>query len=125
MNILYIDDDPDDVEIFLEALHVIDPKIICNIAHDGIQGLQILRELVVPPDYIFVDINMPRMTGKEFLYEIKKSNHLKSIPVIMFSTTSSPLEIKQYFKVGAYAFIVKPYNFGKLCEALKSVFASD
>ena len=74
MHILYIDDDAEDREIFKEAITAIDPSYICNVANDGYQGLKALEEFVVMPDFIFVDVNMPRMTGRQFLLEIKKNS---------------------------------------------------
>jgi CheY-like chemotaxis protein len=121
MSILYIDDDEEDREIFKEALRAIDPSIICNAVSDGKQGLNTLEELVVVPDFIFVDVNMPVMNGKQFLKELKKTVRLRSIPVIMYSTTSQPTEIQEYAKLGAYEFLVKPSSFKKVCEVLANI----
>src|SRR5688572_28015510 len=118
MSILYVDDDEEDREIFREAIEAIDPSIICNTVSDGRQGLSTLDELVVVPDYIFVDVNMPIMNGKQFLKEIKKTVRLRSIPVVMYSTTSQHSEIEEFSKLGAQEFLVKPASFKKVCEAL-------
>lgn len=121
MSILYIDDDEEDREIFKEAIEEIDPGIICNVVADGKQGLRTLEELVVVPDYIFVDVNMPIMNGKQFLKELKKTVRLRSIPVIMYSTTSQPSEIQEFTRLGAQNFLVKPPSFKLVCEALAGV----
>lgn len=121
MSILYIDDDEEDREIFKEALETIDPSIICNVVSDGRQGLNTLEELVVVPDFIFVDVNMPVMNGKQFLKELKKTIRLRTIPVIMYSTTSQPREIQEYARLGASEFLIKPASFKKVCEVLSNI----
>lgn len=125
MVILIVDDDNDDAEFFTEAVNKVDPQIRCWVAKDGKQALHLLnKELVIPPDFIFLDINMPIMNGRETLTEIKKSTRLRDIPVIMYSTTSDTKEIKSFYDLGAYDFLIKPNNFQKLVEALSSIIVS-
>jgi CheY-like chemotaxis protein len=125
MVVLIVDDDHEDCELFHEAIHDIDPVIKCWTARDGRQAINLLtKELVLLPDYIFLDINMPLMNGKETLNEIKKNTRLRDIPVIMYSTTSDTKEIQSYYKLGAHDFLIKPNNFNKLVEALSSIIIS-
>jgi CheY-like chemotaxis protein len=119
MNILYIDDDAEDRELFKEALYEVDPAIVCYLADDGAKGLNTLEELVMVPDLIFVDVNMPIMNGKQFLKTVKNTIRLRTIPVIMYSTTSQPREMNEYFQLGARDFLVKPSSFSDVCETLK------
>lgn len=125
MVVLIADDDQEDCELFHEAIHDIDPMIKCWTARDGKQCLNVLmKELILPPDYIFLDINMPLMNGKDTLIEIKKNTKLRDIPVVMYSTTSDTKEIQSYYKLGAHDFLIKPNNFNKLVEALSSIIIS-
>ena len=122
MLVLIIDDDTEDRELFLEAVGKIDPSIKCYSAKDGREAIHVMtNELIVLPDYIFLDINMPVMNGRECLIEIKKNSKLKTIPVIMYSTTSDTNEIKGFYSLGAYDFLIKPANFSKLMDALASI----
>jgi DNA-binding response OmpR family regulator len=122
MVILIVDDDGEDRELFREAIMEIDPAIQCFSAKDGRDALnQMNFEMIVLPDFIFLDINMPIMNGKECLTEIKKHARFKHIPVIMYSTTSDTKEIKGYYTLGAHDFLIKPHNFKKLVEALSSI----
>ena len=121
MHILYIDDDPEDREIFKEAIATIDSGYVCNLANDGKQGFQALEEMVVMPDVIFVDINMPVMTGKQFLGAIKEIPRLRSIPVVMYSTTSHKNERQQLIDMGAYHVLAKGNTFQNICELLASI----
>ncbi len=120
MHILYIDDDAEDREIFKEAIAAIDPSCICNVANDGCQGLKALEEFVVMPDFIFVDVNMPRMNGKQFLSEIKQIPRLRSIPLIMYSTTNHQEEMQSYFSMGAYKVLVKANTFNGVCDVISA-----
>lgn len=119
--ILIIDDDADDIEFFIEAVHGIDASIECSQATNGEEGLSRLRRGEVNPEYIFLDLNMPRLNGKEFLAEIKKDGKLSSIPVIMYSTSGIESDIKESMRLGAQDFIVKPTRLSELTERIESV----
>jgi CheY-like chemotaxis protein len=125
MLVLIIDDDSEDCELFQEAVSEVDRLIKCVSAKDGKEAVHLMNNgLPVMPDYIFLDINMPVMNGKECLVEIKKNPKLKNIPVIMYSTTSDTNEIRSYYSLGAHDFLIKPHNFKKLVEALSSIIIS-
>ena len=122
MLILVVDDDKEDRALFCEAASGIDNDIKFLIAEDGLEALKILDQTAVLPNYIFLDINMPKMNGKEFLTRAKKNARFKQIPVVMYSTTSQAKEIEECFKLGAYDFLIKPPSFQKLVDDLRSIF---
>jgi CheY-like chemotaxis protein len=124
MLILIIDDDSEDSELFCEAVSEIATTISCLKAKDGKEALRLLNSMSALPDYIFLDINMPVMNGRECLVEIKKNRRFSVIPVIMYSTTSDTNEIRSYYALGAHDFLIKPPNFNKLVEALGSIIVS-
>jgi DNA-binding NarL/FixJ family response regulator len=70
------------------------------------------------PDILFLDINMPRKNGQECLYEIKRSEKLQNIQVVMFSTTNSWDTINQLFKSGAHVYVHKPSDFSQLKQVI-------
>lgn len=121
MTILYIDDDAEDREFFVEAAGKIDEDLICYTAQDGAQALQELQEMIVMPDYIFLDVNMPMMNGKQFLHEIKKRIRLRSIPVVIYSTTTRPDECKAFLEAGACKVIAKPSSIMQIAGLIRSV----
>ena len=121
MNILYVDDDLEDKEFFLEAVRSIDPTIQCSIASGGREALEGLTGGYILPSCIFLDINMPLMDGKTCLIEIKKQYALRDIPVIMYSTTSDTNQIKECYRLGAFDFLIKPNTLKKLSEDLISI----
>ena len=122
MNVLLIDDDSDDIELFREAVYELSRDIVCWTAKDGEEGLKMLtQDLMVLPDYIFLDVNMPVMDGKQTLTKIKQHTRLKTIPVFMYSTTSNDHEISHMKNLGARDFVIKPPTFERLVKMLKSV----
>lgn len=119
---LIIDDDADDREFFREAVSQVFPGVQCQEAIDGVEALKKLRiESEQLPDYIFLDLNMPRMDGKSVLVELKKDCQLKHIPVGIFTTSSAPEDKEESLILGAASFITKPYEFEKLCDSIQSV----
>ncbi|MCE3280805.1 MAG: response regulator receiver protein [Bacteroidetes bacterium] len=119
LNCLLIDDDPDDQEIFCMALGDMGKEVNCTFANDGVDALKKLSENSVLPDFIFIDMNMPRMNGNECLAKIKEENHLKAIPVYMYSTSADPATVAETQRLGAAGFIVKPTSVSELTKTLK------
>lgn len=118
-SILLVDDDIDDQFVFIDALSTVNPAIAVDTAADGIDALEKLSHAPLP-QVIFVDLNMPRMNGKKFLEEVKASPGLASIPVIVYSTSSSPEDISETKAIGASEFIIKPNSYDELCKILSS-----
>ena len=120
-HILHIDDDEDDQEIFLTALQ----KVTASVHYTGfINAKKALQQLLtnqLATDLIFLDLNMPEMNGQQFLNEIKKTDHLRNIPVIIFSTSSHPSAITLSKEMGAHDFITKPDSFEELVTKLKTI----
>ena len=111
MRLLIIDDDPDDRMLFIEAVKEVDENFECMTAKDGQVALELLMNPVESfPDLIFLDISMPRMSGKKCLSEIKKDERLKNIPVIIYTTSKNVEESKELKQMGALHFISKPSN---------------
>jgi CheY-like chemotaxis protein len=124
-SVLFIDDDEDDKMVFGHALKTVDRDILYLTASDGQEALKILQnDLVILPDVIFMDLNMPKMDGFTCLDHIKKINELKEIPVLILSTSTNPNDIERAKKLGAKKFITKPSTYTALLETLKTTFAS-
>lgn len=121
-NILLIDDDDDDQEIFFTAANEISRNITCLGLVNAADALKRLSQKEITPDVIFLDLNMPVMNGQQFLVEIKKRPDLKSIPIIIFSTSSNRTTIQLMKDLGAYDFITKPEKYDALVNILKPLF---
>lgn len=116
-----VDDDPDDQELFIEALQEIDESCKCITAFDGEEALEKLNDGMPQPDFIFLDLNMPRMNGKQFLAEIKSSEKIRHIPVIIYSTSSDKKDMQETAQLGAIYFLQKPNRFEELSKALGDI----
>ena len=121
MFVLTVDDDLEDLSTFYEAVEEVDPKTKCLMAKDGKDALALLETLVVLPDIIFLDINMPVMDGRQFLAKCRTDSKRKDIPVVMYSTTTQKQEIEEFYKLGANEFLIKPTQFHQLVEDLRLV----
>jgi CheY-like chemotaxis protein len=120
-NLLLIDDDEDDHEIFLTATAEVSPGIRCVAMFDAAEALHKLLAQALRPEVIFLDLNMPGMNGQQFLTEIKKDAELRSLPVIIFSTSSQPHTIETMKALGAHDFITKPALYDELVNVLKRI----
>lgn len=118
-NLLLIDDDEDDQELFIEAAREISSEINITVVPDAAIALEKLTKSQVTADVIFSDLNMPKMNGQQFLLEIKRHPGLKDIPVIIFSTSSHSHTIQLVKDFGAHEFITKPGLFNELVSTLR------
>jgi CheY-like chemotaxis protein len=119
---MIVDDDSDDCEFFCQGIEEIDPNSECIFAVNGKEALTKLRsETAHLPDFIFLDLNMPRMDGRTCLTELKKDEALKNIPVIIFSTSVHPAEKEELRKQGAAHFFSKPSDFEELKREIQFV----
>lgn len=126
-NVFFIaDDDPDDQEIFIKALEEVTESCKCFTAADGEDAfLKLSSEKVFLPDLIFLDLNMPKVNGKQCLVKIKQEQRLQHIPVIMYSTTAEKKEMQEALHLGAAYFLQKPNLFADLCKALDQLIWRD
>jgi CheY-like chemotaxis protein len=119
---LLVDDDRDDTELFTEAIEAVDASVRFYSATDGREALDKLSaKVIVAPDLIFLDINMPEMNGWQLLNRLKHDQDLKDIPVIMYSTSSQIKDRKNASASGALCFFTKPNSFVHLKKILEVV----
>ena len=126
--ILYVEDNPLDIELTLEALE--ENKIANPIVavHDGIEALEYLRcegpfkdRKTKNPSMILLDLKMPKMDGLEFLAIIKKDAEFKSIPVIMLTSSREEKDLIKGYDLGVNAYVVKPVDFSSLIDIVKQM----
>ncbi len=123
--IFLADADADDRAMFEEVITEIDSSIQLTCAEDGMKLLQLLNSKMPLPHLIFLDLNMPNKNGKECLDEIRRVERLKDIPIIIYSTSSSPKDINDTFDKGANLYVRKPSSFKELRSITKDVLALD
>ena len=122
LHVLLADDDEDDRLFFKDAFEEIKIQTQVKFVHDGLQLMEhLLHPDTVLPNILFLDLNMPKMTGHECLAEIKKNNKLKDLIVAIYSTSSSEEDIEETFVKGANIYIKKPNDFNSLKKIISEV----
>ena len=124
LNILLADDDFDDCLLFTEALKELQLQTKLRVVHDGDQLMQLLTKNTDEIfDVLFLDLNMPRKNGFRCLEEIKSSSKLKSLPVIILSTSFHQKDADMLYEKGAKYYISKPANFQKLRQVIQEMLS--
>lgn len=128
IEILLVEDNPADVDLTRETMELC--KIVNNlhVVHDGVEALQFLRQegrfVDAPrPDLILLDLNLPRKDGREVLSEIKDDQRLKTIPVVILTSSEAEKDIVKTYSLGANCYITKPVDleqFAHVVEAIES-----
>lgn len=126
--ILFAEDNPNDVELTLEALS--EHKLANNIVvvRDGVEAMEFLRyegryktRKKENPAFILLDIKMPRMDGLEVLKAIREDDKLKLIPVVILSSSREEQDLIKSYRLGVNAYVVKPVDFKAFIEAVKQL----
>lgn len=123
---LIIDDDPEDVMLIIDSLESAKIKINIQSVNEGESALDYLHQRgdykhVKKPDLIFLDLNMPRVSGKDVLKDIKSSPTLKSIPVVVLTTSENPTEIEECYGNGANCYAVKPVDMEQFTRVIQEL----
>lgn len=121
---LLIDDDLDDHEIFTMALEDLPLPVKLISEFNPVSALLRLSRKEEAPDIIFLDLNMPRMNGKQCLEEIRKVPHLRDVPVIIYSTSSEIRDLIDTRELGATAYVVKSSRIADLTSVLNDFFGT-
>lgn len=122
LHILLADDDEDDRLFFKDAFEEVRVQTQVEFAFDGMQLMEHLQQPdVILPDVLFLDLNMPKKSGKECLAEIKQDQRLKNIIIAIYSTSSSEEDIEDTFVQGANIYIKKPSDFNDLKKIINEV----
>lgn len=128
--ILLVEDNPNDVELTLAALaeHNLANEVV--VLRDGAEALDYLFERGEfrarrngNPAFVLLDLKMPKVDGMEVLRQMKSHDRLKTIPVIMLTTSREERDLVESYKLGVNAYVVKPVDFGAFVEAVKQLGA--
>jgi two-component system, chemotaxis family, response regulator Rcp1 len=126
IDILLVEDNAGDVRLTREALK--DGKVpnSLHVAGDGVEALAFLRHTgpyasAPPPDIILLDLNLPRMDGREVLAEIKKDSALQCIPVVILTTSSAAEDVNRAYSLHANCFITKPVGLAQFFKVIQSL----
>lgn len=121
-DILLVEDDLADALLIEEALlHGGTHRRIAQVS-DGVEALERLNDPAVPrPDLILLDLNMPRMNGRELLHVLKNDENLKVIPTVVLTTSGAPEDVAAAYRNHSNAYITKPVNLDDFTHAVRSI----
>lgn len=98
----------------------------CAIANDGEEAISMLNgDALVKPELIFIDMNMPKLNGKQVLAALKDNDNIRDVPIIMYSTFFGPKDINEIMALGAAHHMVKATRFDELCSSLKQILSTN
>jgi CheY-like chemotaxis protein len=121
-SVIVIDDDQDDIDLLTEAINQFDKSLACISFNSPEKALLFLSgELILMPDYIFIDINMPGITGDKVLNEVRKNSDFDRVIVAMISTTMSKNVSESLKKLGANFTFQKPDKFEVFHSILRKI----
>ena len=125
-HIILADDDEDDRLFFTDAFDELKMTTKVNTFNDGVYLMEYLNsDVAVIPHILFLDLNMPRKSGKECLLEIKKDDRFNNMAIAIYSTSASEEDIEDTFVKGANIYIKKPNDFKKLKKVLSNVVTTN
>ena len=124
LTFLLADDDLDDTILFEQVLNEVAPSVTLITAKDGREAIDALTSGSASPDLIFLDLNMPKLNGKECLQFIKHTENLHKIPVIIYTTSSLSKDIEDCMVSGAACFITKPSGVKELTKIISTIVGS-
>ena len=122
LRVLLVEDNPGDIDLIRETLADETRRPTLETARDGLDALERLLDTDQPaPDLILLDLNLPRMSGRELLAELKRHERLRSIPVVILSSSDAEQEIARSYELGAACYLVKPVGLREFQEVVRSV----
>jgi two-component system, chemotaxis family, response regulator Rcp1 len=124
--VLLVEDSPGDARLTQEAFRVADGEMRLHVALDGVEAISFLRRegvhLCAPrPDLILLDLNLPKMDGREVLAEIKQDDTLKTIPTVILTTSDAEEDIEIVYRLRANCYLTKPVEFDAFESLVKCI----
>ncbi|HJV35669.1 response regulator [Geomonas sp.] len=126
--ILLVEDNPDDEALTLRAVRKHMQHGVA-VARDGAEALEFLfatgrhasRDVSIPPLLVLLDLKLPKVNGLEVLRRVREDARTRSIPVIIFTSSTEEQDILDSYRLGANSYIRKPVDYGQFCDDLKQV----
>ncbi len=125
-DVLLVEDSPGDVRLTREAFHDANSSIHLHVASDGVEAMAFLRREGVHvhaprPELILLDLNLPKMDGREVLADIKKDDSLKTIPTVILTTSEAEADIVKSYQLQANCYLSKPVQLEAFESLVKSI----
>jgi CheY-like chemotaxis protein len=126
IEVLLVEDDPGDVLLIEEAFEFNKVRNSLNVVSDGVEALEFLRREgryadAPRPGLILLDLNLPRKDGREVLAEVKDDDALRSIPVVVLTTSKAEEDVLRSYDLHANAYVTKPVDFDRFIEVVRQI----
>src|SRR5580658_8239491 len=126
LEVLLVEDSPGDVRLTQEAFRAANISVHVSVASDGVEAMAFLRREGIHanaprPDLTLLDLNMPRMDGREVLARMKQDDSLKTIPIVILTTSDSEGDIVKSYELHANSYLCKPVQFAAFESLVKSI----
>jgi CheY-like chemotaxis protein len=126
IDVLLVEDDPGDVLIIKEAFEHYKIRNPLHVVHDGVEALEFLRRQgeyanAPRPGLVLLDLNLPRKDGHEVLAEVKADDELRSIPVVVLTTSEAEEDILRSYRLHANAYVTKPVDFDRFMDVVRQI----
>jgi CheY-like chemotaxis protein len=126
IDVLLVEDDPGDILLTQEALQRYKIANRLHVARDGVEALEFLRREGVHreaprPDLVLLDLNLPRKDGREVLAEIRGSEELTHLPVVVLTTSDAEEDILRSYRLHANAYVTKPIDFSSFVDVVREI----
>jgi chemotaxis family two-component system response regulator Rcp1 len=126
IQVLLVEDSPGDVRLTQEAFRDANQSILLHVAADGVEAMAFLRRegphvLAPRPDLILLDLNLPKMDGREVLAHIKEDDNLKTIPTVILTTSDAESDIVKSYQLQANCYLTKPVQLDAFEGLVKSI----
>jgi CheY-like chemotaxis protein len=126
VDVLLVEDDPGDVVLIKEAFEFNKVHNALHVVSDGVQALDFLyrrngHEGAPRPDLVLLDLNLPRKDGREVLEEVKADSDLRTIPIVVLTTSEAEEDILRSYDLHANAYVTKPVDFDRFIEVVRLI----
>jgi CheY-like chemotaxis protein len=126
LEVLVVEDSSGDIRLTREAFRDVNPFIHLEVAHDGVEAMAFLRRqgdhLHAPrPDLILLDLNLPKMDGRQVLALIKEDDALKTIPTVILTSSEAEADVLKSYQLQANCYLSKPMHFEAFHDLVKSI----
>jgi CheY-like chemotaxis protein len=127
IEVLLVEDDPGDVQLTKEAFEEHKVRNRLTVVSDGVDALAYLRRDpsaypdAIRPDLVLLDLNLPRVDGREVLQEIKSDPDLRTIPVVVLTTSQADEDIVRSYNLHANAYVTKPVDFDQFISVVRQI----
>jgi CheY-like chemotaxis protein len=126
LSVLLVDDDDGDLLMIQEALDSGSASHEIHVVHDGEEALEFMRRQgrypdAPRPDLVLLDLNMPRMDGRQVLAAVKADKELRKIPIVVLTTSRAPADITSSYDLHANAYVTKPMSLDELTAVVRGI----